>query len=173
MTRKAPLTIKERVIVLVKAERPGRGPEVLTYWSPAWRTHLFYNTSPREGVSAGEKCALSIGEVFQVPPQRLQIDPELERSLTVRKRSEDRAEADLGVVEYRFTFQPIVIEGLPRALLHDGHAVGRDGYDYQLSTVAMLKHDERVMEVNGKEVNFVSREFGGNTLRLIQASSFA
>lgn len=173
MTEPVPAAIKERAIMVVKAERPGHNPEVLTYWSPSWRTLLFYNTTLRPGLSAFEKCVLSVGEVFQISPNRVQIDETLGRSLTVRKRSEDPVEVDLGTVEYRFTVQPIVIEGLPRTLLDDGHAVGRDGYDYQLKTIAMLKHDERTMQVNGKEVNFISREFGGNTLRLIQASSFA
>lgn len=159
--------------MVVKAERSGHGPEVLTYWSPAWRTLLFYNTTLRPGFAVAEKCAVSVSEVFQISRDRVHIDEELGRSLTVRKRSEDPVEADRGTVEYRFTIQPIVIEGLPRTLLDDGHTVGRDGYDYRLNTIAMLKYDERTMQVNGKEVNFISREFGGNTLRLIQASSFA
>ncbi len=108
--------------MVVKVERPGTGPEVLVYWSPTWRTKLFYNTTLRSDTSVEEKCKSSLDEVFRIPPHRVDIDETQGRILVVRKRSEDPTESELGLVEYRFVVQPVVVDGLPRSLLEDGHS---------------------------------------------------
>lgn len=164
--------VKNRIIMLVRAERPDRPPEILTYFSPGgWKAQLFFNTE-RSGASIQEKCRTSIQAVFRVPIHRAHVDESIGRSLVVHKQSQDPVDSKLGITEYRYWVQPVTIEGLPRALLNDGHVQGYDGYVYSLRTIASLKADERAMTVNGEEINFVSRTFGGNPLQLILPSTF-
>ncbi len=160
------------MIMIVKVERPGHPPELLTYWSPrAWTAQLFYNTK-RDHAGVIDKCKISVEEVFRIPGDRVHVDESAGRPLVVHKRSQDPVESKLGILEYQWRIQPLVIDGLPWALMKDGHAVGRDGYDYSLMPIAALKTDKRAMDVNGAEINFVGTEFGGNTLRFIPSSTF-
>jgi hypothetical protein len=144
---------------------------VLTYYSPSWDAKLFYNTANEE-MGLEEKCATSVKEVFRIPRDRVHVDDVNGLPLTVYKQSQDPAERHLGLFEYQFWVQPVAIQGLPQQLRDDGSFRARDDYDYHLVTLATLKRDPRAMEVNGDEINFISREFGGNTLRHVHESAF-